>query len=220
MSAGSDLTLYSYFRSSAAFRVRIALNLKGLKADMRFVHLLKDGGAQHGSDYQKINPLELVPSLVDHGQVISQSLAILEYLEEQVPEPPLLPRDAGARARVRQIALSIACDIHPLNNLRVQQYLKAQLGADDQARIAWQLHWMRLGFDALESLLHDDPATGVFCHGDRPTFADICLVPQMTNARRIQMNLSSYPTLLRIEEAAYRLPAFVAARPENQPDAE
>lgn len=220
MSAASDLTLYSYFRSSAAFRVRIALGLKGLKADMRFVHLLKDGGAQHGSDYKKVNPLGLVPSLLDHGQVISQSLAILEYLEEQVPEPPLLPREAGARARVRQIALSIACDIHPLNNLRVLQYLKSDLDADDQARIGWQHHWMTLGFEALESLLRDDPATGLFCHGDTPSFADICLVPQLTNARRVQLNLSPYPTLLRIEEAAYRLSAFVAARPENQPDAE
>lgn len=220
MSAGSDLTLYSYFRSSAAFRVRIALGLKGLKADMRFIHLLKDGGAHHGSDYKKINPLQLVPSLVDHGQVISQSLAILEYLEEQVPEPPLLPRDAGARARVRQIALSIACDIHPLNNLRVLQYLKSNLDADDQARIGWQQNWMALGFGALETLLRDDPATGTFCHGDMPSFADICLVPQMTNARRVQLDLSPYPTLLGIEEAAYRLPAFVAARPENQPDAE
>ena len=220
MSAASDLTLYSYFRSSAAFRVRIALNLKGLKADMRFIHLLKDGGAQHGSDYKKVNPLGLVPSLIDHGQIISQSLAILEYLEEQVPEPPLLPRDAGARARVRQIALSIACDIHPLNNLRVLGYLKGKLGADDQARIGWQQHWMALGFEALENLLRDDPAKGSFCHGDSPTFADICLVPQMTNARRVQLDLSPYPTLLKIEEAAYRLPAFVAARPENQPDAE
>lgn len=220
MSAASDLTLYSYFRSSAAFRVRIALGLKGLKADMRFVHLLKDGGAQHGSDYKKVNPLGLVPSLLDHGQVISQSLAILEYLEEQVPEPPLLPREAGARARVRQIALSIACDIHPLNNLRVLQYLKSDLDADDQARIGWQHHWMTLGFEALESLLCDDPATGLFCHGNTPSFADICLVPQLTNARRVQLDLSPYPTLLRIEEAAYRLPAFVAARPENQPDAE
>jgi maleylpyruvate isomerase len=200
--------------------VRIALGLTGLNADMRIVHLLKEGGAQHGLDYKKVNPLGLVPSLIDHGHAISQSLAILEYLEEQVPEPPLLPRDAGARARVRQIALSIACDIHPLNNLRVQQYLKVELGADDQARSAWQLHWMALGFEALESLLHGDPATGLFCHGDTPSFADICLVPQMTNARRVKMDLSPYPTLLRIEEAAYRLPAFVAARPENQPDAE
>ena len=220
MSAASDLTLYSYFRSSAAFRVRIALGLKGLKADMRFVHLLKDGGAQHGSDYKKINPLQRVPSLIDRGQTISQSLSILEYLEEQVPEPPLLPREAGARARVRQIALSIACDIHPLNNLRVLQYLKSDLHADDQARIDWQQHWMALGFEALETLLRDDPATGTFCHGDTPSFADICLIPQMTNARRVQLDLSPYPTLLRIEEAAYRLPAFTAARPENQLDAE
>lgn len=220
MSAGSDLTLYSYFRSSAAFRVRIALNLKGLTADMRFVHLLKDGGAQHGSAYKKINPLQLVPSLIDHGQIISQSLAILEYLEEQAPDPSLLPRDPKARARVRQIALSIACDIHPLNNLRVLKYLKEEIGAEDQTRITWQQHWMALGFEALESLLRDGPATGTFCHGDTPTLADICLVPQMTNARRVNMDLSPYPTLLRIEEAAYRLPAFVAARPENQPDAE
>ncbi len=218
MSAKSDLTLYSYFRSSAAFRVRIALNLKGLKADMRFVHLAKD--AQHRADYKEINPLQLVPTLIADGQGISQSLAILEYLEERVPEPPLLPRDPLARARVRQIALSIACDIHPINNLRVLRYLKADLHADDQARIDWQHHWMTLGFDALETTLARDPATGDFCHGDTPTMADICLVPQLTNARRVQLDLSAYPTLVRIEEAAYRLPAFTAARPENQPDAE
>jgi len=220
MSAASDLTLYSYFRSSAAFRVRIALNLKGLKSDMRFVHLVKHGGAQHGDDYKAINPLRLVPTLIDNGHPISQSLAILEYLEEQAPEPPLLPRDPLARARVRQIALSVVCDIHPINNLRVLRYLKDDLHADDQVRIDWQRHWMALGFEALETLLHRDPATGTFCHGDAPTLADICLVPQLTNARRVQMDLTPYPTLLRIEEAAYRLPAFVAARPENQPDAE
>ncbi len=220
MSAVSDLTLYSYFRSSAAFRVRIALGLKGLTADMRFVHLLRDGGIQHTEDYKKINPLQLVPTLVTEGKAIGQSLAILEYLEEQAPEPALLPRDALARARVRQLALSIICDIHPLNNLRVLRYLKDTLQADDRARTDWQRHWMNLGFEALENIMAHDPATGIFCHGDMPTFADICLVPQMTNARRIQLDLAPYPTLLRIEEAAYRLPAFVAARPENQPDAE
>lgn len=220
MSGPSDLTLYSYFRSSAAFRVRIALGLKGLKADTRFVHLLKDGGQQHADDYGALNPQHLVPTLISEGHVMTQSLAILEYLDEEAPEPPLLPQGPLARARVRQIALSIACDIHPLGNLRVLRYLRHTLNADDQARIGWQMHWMAEGFGALETLLAQDPATGNFCHGDAPTLADICLVPQLTNARRIQMDLTPYPTLLRIEESAYRLPAFVAARPENQPDAE
>jgi len=220
MSGASDLTLYSYFRSSAAFRVRIALGLKGLKADMRFVHLLKDGGQQHADAYGVLNPQHLVPTLISNGHIMTQSLAILEYLDEEVPEPPLLPQGPLARARVRRIALSIACDIHPLSNLRVLRYLRHTLNADDQARIGWQMHWMAEGFGALETLLAHDPATGDFCHGDAPTLADICLVPQLTNARRIQMDLAPYPTLLRIEESAYRLPAFVAARPENQPDAE
>lgn len=220
MSAVSDLTLYSYFRSSAAFRVRIVLNLKGLTADLRFVHLLKDGGQQHAGAYDALNPQHVVPTLVSGGHVIGQSLAIMEYLDEMVPEPPLLPRDPLARARVRQIALSIACDIHPLNNLRVLRYLKHELNADDQTRIDWQYYWMNQGFSALERLLSGDPATGRFCHGDAPTLADICLVPQLANARRVQMDLTPYPTLLRIEEYAYRLPAFIDARPENQPDAE
>jgi maleylacetoacetate isomerase len=220
MSAVSDLTLYSYFRSSAAFRVRIALGLKGLKADMRFVHLLKEGGQQHADAYTAINPQHLVPTLIRNGHVLTQSLAIIEYLDEEVPEPPLLPQGPLARARVRQIALSIACDIHPLSNLRVLRYLRDTLNVDDQARADWQKHWMEEGFGALETLLAHDPATGSFCHGDVPTLADICLVPQLANARRIAMDLAPYPTLLRIEEAAYRLPAFVAARPENQPDAE
>jgi maleylacetoacetate isomerase len=220
MSAASDLTLYSYFRSSAAFRVRIALGLKGLKADMRFVHLLKDGGQQRMDAYGTVNPQHLVPTLISDGHVLTQSLAILEYLDEVAPEPPLLPRDSLGRARVRQIALSIACDIHPLGNLRVLRYLRHTLNADDQARIGWQKHWMTEGFGALETLLARDPATGDFCHGDAPTLADICLVPQLANARRIQMDLAPYPTLLRIEETAYRLSAFTAARPENQPDAE
>jgi maleylacetoacetate isomerase len=220
MSAASDLTLYSYFRSSAAFRVRIALGLKGLKADMRFVHLLKDGGQQRMDAYGAVNPQHLVPTLISDGHVLTQSLAILEYLDEVAPVPPLLPRDSLGRARVRQIALSIACDIHPLGNLRVLRYLRHTLNADDQARIGWQKHWMTEGFGALETLLARDPATGDFCHGDAPTLADICLVPQLANARRIQMDLAPYPTLLRIEETAYRLSAFTAARPENQPDAE
>ena len=215
-----DLTLYSYFRSSAAFRVRIALNLKGLAADMRFVHLLKDGGQQYADTYRTLNPQQVVPTLISDGHVLSQSLAIIEYLEEIAPAPPLLPAEPLARARVRQIALSVACDIHPLNNLRVLKHLKHTLNADEDARLEWQRHWVREGFHALEIMLTQGPISGSFCYGDSPTLADICLVPQMANARRIQLDLTPYPTLLRIEEVAYRLPAFTNARPENQPDAE
>ena len=219
MSAAPDLTLYSYFRSSAAFRVRIALNLKGIAADMRFVHLLKDGGQQHESTYRRLNPQGIVPTLVVGGKTLGQSLAIIEYLEETVPQPPLLPAEPLARAHVRQMALMVACDIHPLNNLRVLRQLK-QMGIEDEARLDWQRHWMAEGFAALEAMLAANPARGVFCHGDTPTLADLCLIPQMTNARRVSLDLAPYPTLLRIEEVAYRLPAFTAARPENQPDAE
>ena len=221
MSVPADLILYSYFRSSAVFRVRIALNLKGLKPELRFVHLGKDGGEHHSEAYKRINPQQLVPALVSGGHTIGQSLAIIEYLDEVAPKPPLLPKDAIAKARVRQIALGVACDIHPLPNLRVLQYLKNQLHADEGALLEWQRHWIGEGLAALEQLLTGDPATGKFCHGDDPTMADACLIPQLYNARhRVNMDLSSYPTLLRIEEAAYKLPAFVAARPENQPDAE
>jgi maleylacetoacetate isomerase len=221
MSVPVDLILYSYFRSSAVFRVRIALNLKGLKPELRFVHLGRGGGEHHSEAYKRVNPQQLVPALVSGGHTIGQSLAIIEYLDEVAPEPPLLPKDAIAKARVRQIALGVACDIHPLPNLRVLQYLKNRLGADEQALLEWQRHWIGEGLAALEQLLAGDPATGKFCHGDAPTLADACLMPQLYNARhRVSMDLSSYPTLLRIEEAAYKLPAFVAARPENQPDAE
>lgn len=218
MSAAPEFILYGYFRSSAAFRVRIALNLKGLRADLRFVHLLKDGGQQHAMDYRAVNPQQLIPALTHDGHTMGQSLAIIEYLDEVVPQPPLLPPDAAGRARVRQIALAIACDIHPLGNLRVLRYLKEDLGADEAARKAWQQHWIAEGFTALEAKLSKE--SGNFCHGDTPTLADICLIPQMTNARRAGLDLAPYPTLLRIEAAAYRLPAFIDARPENQPDAE
>ena len=219
MSPGPEFALYSYFRSSAAFRVRITLNLKNLQADLRFVHLLKNGGEQHGTAYRTLNPQQLIPTLMHDGHAIGQSLAIVEYLDEIVPQPPLLPRDAAGRARVRQIALGIACDIHPLNNLRVLQYLRHAVGTDNKTCADWQHHWITVGFAALEAMLECD-AAGTFCHGDTPTLADVCLIPQMANARRIQVNLSPYPTLRRIEENAYRLPAFTAARPENQPDAE
>ena len=215
----ADLALYTYFRSSAAFRVRIALNLKGLKPEQHFVHLRKN--AHHAEAYKRINPLQLVPTLVSGGQAIGQSLAIIEYLDEIAPLPPLMPKDAKAKARVREIALSVACDIHPIANLRVLQYLKKRLGADEDALLEWQRHWIGEGLAALEQLLANDPTTGKFCHGDSPTMADACLIPQLYNAKhRVDMDLSPYPTLLRIEETAYKLPAVVAARPENQPDAE
>lgn len=220
MSGSHNLILYNYFRSSAAFRVRIALNLKGLKPEVRAVHLMKEGGQHHGESYKRINPQQLVPTLVSNGRPIGQSLAIIEYLEEIVPEPKLLPETAEARARVRQLALAVACDIHPLPNLRVVQYLKNRLGADDMAVLEWQRHWMAEGLAALEAQLSHDPETGRFCHGDNPTLADACLIPQLFNARRWDLDVAPYPTLLRIEVAAYQMPAFVAARPENQPDAE
>lgn len=214
----SDFTLYGYFRSSAAFRVRIALNLKGIRHDLKFVHLRKD--EQHDPAYKTLNPQQLIPALAHDGHLVTQSLAILEYLEDVAPRPPLLPATPAEKARVRQIALAIACDIHPLNNLRVLRYLNQDLHQNEDARIAWQRHWIAAGFEALETMLSRDAAPGRFCHGDTPTMADVCLIPQMANARRANMPLDSYPTLLRIEKAALALPAFDRARPENQPDAE
>ena len=212
--------LYGYFRSSASFRVRIALNLKGIQPDHVPVHLLKNGGEQHGEAYRAVNPQGLVPALCHGNHVISQSLAIIEYLDEIVPEPPLLPRDALGRARVRELAYAIACDIHPLNNLRVLRHLRSSHGFDDEDAIAWQRHWISIGFQALETMLSRGLETGRFCHGNAPTLADICLVPQMRNARRVQLDLASYPTLTRIEAEALALAPFARAQPENQPDAE
>jgi len=214
----SDFTLYGYFRSSAAFRVRIALNLKGIAPDLKFVHLRKD--EHHDAAYKTLNPQQLIPALAHDGHLVTQSLAILEYLEDVAPQPPLLPKTPAEKARVRQIALAIACDIHPLNNLRVLRYLNQDLHQDEDARTTWQQHWIGAGFEALEALLARDSATGRFCHGDTPTMADIFLIPQMTNARRVNMPLDGFSTLLRIEAAALALPAFDRARPENQPDAE
>ena len=215
-----DIILYGYFRSSAAFRVRIALNLKGITPDYRFVHLLKDGGQQHTASYRAINPQEIIPTLVHDGHVIGQSLAAIEYLDEIRPEPAILPSDAPGRARVRQLAYVVACDVHPINNLRVSNYLRDRLGAGAEAQRDWHQHWITLGFTALENWLSSARQTGRFCHGDAPTLADICLIPQMANARRVALDLSPFPTLLRIEEAALALPAFNAALPANQPDAE
>jgi maleylpyruvate isomerase len=214
------MKLYSYFRSSAAYRVRIALNLKGLAYETVPVHLLKDGGQQLSEGYRQVNPAGLVPALADGDWTIGQSMAILEYLEETHPEPALLPAGAKPRARVRSIAQLIACDIHPLNNLRVLKYLKHELQADDEARDAWYRHWIGQGLAAVESLLAGHPDTGRYCHGDQPTFADLCLVPQVFNARRFGCDLSAVPTVLRIDSACAELDAFRKAAPDNQPDSE
>jgi maleylpyruvate isomerase len=208
------MTLHTYFRSSASFRVRIALNLKGLEPRQAFVHLLKH--EQLCEAYRRLNPQATVPALVHEGRAIGQSLAIIEYLNEIVPEPPLLPADPLGRARVREIAYGVACEIHPLNNLRVREYLRDALGCDETEGLEWQRHWMALGFTAIEQLVGD----GRFCWGDTPTLADICLIPQLFNARRIDLNLSPYPKLLWIEAAANALPAFADAHPNRQPDAE
>ena len=213
----ATLKLYTYFRSSAAFRTRIALNLKGIEADYAFVRLPEN--EQHAQGYSHLNPQELIPTLVHDGRAIAQSLAIIEYLDEIRPTPPFLPNEPWARARVRQIAYAIACDIHPINNLRVLNYLRTSFGRDEDVVVTWQRHWIKLGFDALEALLSASHDTGRFCHGDTPTLADICLIPQIANARRVKMNVAVWPTLHRIEQTALALPAFEKALPQNQPDA-
>ncbi|MFB2538073.1 MULTISPECIES: maleylacetoacetate isomerase [unclassified Acinetobacter] len=212
------MKLYSYFRSSAAYRVRIALNLKQLSYETIPVHLVNQGGEQKLPAYTAINPQKLVPSLDDQGQIITQSLAIMEYLDETYSETPLLPQDAVGRARVRAIAQLIACDTHPLNNLRVLQYLQNNFKVDDDAKNQWYKHWIHESFAALEQLLQS-PETGRFCHGDMPSLADACLVPQVYNARRFNCDLSAYPTIVRIDAECTKLPAFQAAAPENQIDA-
>lgn len=212
------LKLYSYWRSSAAYRVRIGLDLKGLPYETVPVHLVRDGGEQHAEAFRRTNPQELVPVLQHGERVLGQSLAILEYLDETWPQPPLLPADAVGRARVRALAQAVACDIHPLNNLRVLQYLENTLGQDADARMAWVRHWIGIGFAAIEAML-DTPAGGRFCHGDAPTLADCCLVPQVYNARRFKLDMAPYPNIERVEAACLELPAFDGARPENQPDA-
>ena len=214
------MKLYGYFRSSAAYRVRIALNLKGLAYDHAGVHLVRDGGEQFGAEFLALNPQGLVPAFEDGGAVLTQSLAILEYLEETHPEPALLPDDPVERARVRALALAIACDIHPLNNLRVLSYVSGTLGQGDEARAAWYRHWVETGLAAVEALVAGHPMTGTFCHGDTPSHADLCLVPQIANARRFDCDLTPCPELVRIDAACAALAAFIDAAPQNQPDAE
>ncbi len=213
------MKLYGFFRSSAAFRVRIALNLKGLAYDDAFVHLRR--GDQARPDYRRINPQGLVPVLeTDDGRRLIQSLAIIEYLDERHPEPPLLPADPAAKARVRALADIVACDIHPINNLRVLRYLTRQLGQDETAVASWYNHWIATGFEALEALLADDPQTGTFCHGDRPGLADIALVPQVYNSERYALDLAPYPTIARIYRSCLALDPFIKAHPDAQPDRE
>jgi maleylpyruvate isomerase len=212
------MQLYTYFRSSAAYRVRIALNLKGLQAEQVYVHLRK--GDQKAADYLKLNPQGVVPTLVDGNAAIGQSLAIIEYLDEVHPQPALLPFDPVARARVRQLALLVACEIHPLNNLKVLNYLTGDMGLGEDKRLEWYRHWIDEGLTALEDLLASSPDTGAFCHGDSPGLVDVCLVPQIYNARRFDIDIAPWPTVARINENCLGLDAFAAAAPDVQPDAE
>lgn len=212
------MKLYTFFRSSAAFRVRIALNLKGLDYEPAFVHLPR--GEHRGPEYGALNPQGLVPTLVDDGFQLTQSLAIMEYLEEKYPSPPLLPKDLPGRARVRSISLLVACEIHPLNNLRVLQYLTRQLGRTEQEKDAWYHHWIRDGLAKAEAELVRTSGTGRYCHGDLPTMADCCLVPQIFNARRFDCDTSHAPTVMRVFDECMRLEAFQKAQPSRQPDAE
>jgi maleylacetoacetate isomerase len=210
------MKLFGFFRSSAAFRVRIALNLKGLAYEDAFIHLRR--GDQRQPGYLGVNPQGLVPALEIDGETLIQSQVIVEYLDETHPEPPLLPPDAAGRARVRALAAIVACDIHPINNLRVLRYLMRDLGHDQAAIETWYNHWIASGFTALESLLAGDPRTGRYCHGDRPGLADVALAPQVVNSERYQLDLSPYPTVARIHAECMKLDAFSAAHPSNQPD--
>jgi maleylacetoacetate isomerase len=213
------MRLYTYFRSSAAFRVRIALHLKGLAYAPQFVHLAK--GAHREPEYARVNPQGLLPALeLDDGTRLNQSLAILEYLEETHPEPALLPRDALGRARVRSLALLVACEIHPLNNLRALSHLKRALGQDEAAIQAWYQHWVADGLAKFEAELAGTPRAGSFCHGATPSLADCCLVPQIFNAKRYACELAPYPATLSVFEHCMKLQAFDRAQPGKQPDAE
>ncbi|HEU4343370.1 MAG TPA: maleylacetoacetate isomerase [Candidatus Binatia bacterium] len=214
------MKLYTFFRSSASYRVRIALNLKGLACEQVPIHLRRGGGEQLSPAYRAINPQALVPALEDGGRILTQSLAIIEYLDERHPKPPLLPSDAADKALVRSMALVVACEIHPLQNLRVLVHLKRELKRSDDEINGWARHWIDLGFSALEQMVLSVPKRGKFCFGDAPTLADICLVPQLANARRFGCDISHFPTLVAIESSCNALPAFADAAPEKQPDAE
>ncbi|MBL4613493.1 MAG: maleylacetoacetate isomerase [Magnetovibrio sp.] len=214
------MKLYTYWRSSAAYRVRIALALKNVPYESAYVHLVRDGGEQLKSEYDAINPQHLVPALeLDDATVLTQSMAILEYLEDAYPDQPLLPKDAKAKARVRALCQAVASDMHPLNNLRVLSYLSKTLNIDGDQKSTWYHHWINIGFEGLEQLLARSTDTGEFCHGSTPTLADACLIPQLYNARRFKVDLSPYAHIQRIEAACQDHPAFVAAAPQAQGDA-
>lgn len=211
----SMFKLYDYFRSTAAYRVRITLNLKGLEYQQIPVNLLT--GEDQGEDYRTVNPQGLVPALTRDGTVLTQSLAICEYLDEIRPEPPLLPGNADQRARIRALAQMVTSDIHPVNNLRILKYLTGELGISEEQKRSWYHHWINEGFRPIEQLLGEQATKGKFCFGDQITLADVCLVPQLYNARRFELDLTPYPRIVQIEQACLELEAFNKARPENQP---
>lgn len=213
------MNLYSYFRSSAAYRVRIALNLKNLHYDVLPVHLLREGGQQHTPEFTRKSPAHMVPVLEDNSQLLTQSLAIIEYLEETHPNPALLPSNAVERALIRAVALDIACDTHPLANLRVMQYLTAELKLEESVRTEWSKHWVMTGLGVVEQKLAARPR-GDYCFGNTPTMADCCLIPQVFNARRLRCDLATLPNVSRIFDHCMQLPGFQRAAPERQIDAE
>jgi len=214
----SSLILYGYWRSSAAYRVRIALNLKRLDYEQRSVHLIKHGGEQHYATFQLLNPSELVPVLMDDDVCLNQSLTIIDYLDEQYPEVLLTPTDPNTRYLVKALAQDIAVDIHPLNNLRVLQYLTNEAQLSESAKGEWYRHWIETGFHALETKLAQ--TSGKYCVGDEISLVDVCLVPQVYNAERFNVNLDPFPTIRRVTSSLRLLPAFINAAPEQQPDAE
>lgn len=212
------MKLFSYWRSSAAYRVRIALNLKQIPVDMAFVHLVKDGGQQRHEQYRQLNPAQLVPSLQDDELTLNQSLAIIDYLEAKQPTPALMPADLALAMQVRAFSLDIACDIHPLNNLRVLQYLTGTLGVNETQKVAWIHHWLATGFTALEQRLARH--VGLYCFGDVISLADVCLAPQVYNALRFQLDMTPYPMIMRVYQQLMTVPAFISAAPEQQADAQ
>lgn len=214
------MKLHTYYRSSASYRVRIALNLKGIAFEAAYIHLSKNGGEQFGAAFSSLNPQNLLPVLEDGANTLTQSLAIIEYLDEVFPATPLMPATPVGRARVRELSLAIACDIHPLNNLRVLKYLSGTLGASVEQKNTWYRHWVNVGLTALEKRLAQDPATGRFCHDDQPSVIDCCLVPQIYNAKRFDCDLSVFPTIMRIVDSCEALEAFQLAYPDRQPDAQ